>query len=76
MISYDFRPSFEGDVVSFEERESEIIMSPVRIIKKEQAYFWTKEWQKKEQEAEEDYKKGRHKEFSSARGLIRDLHSN
>ena len=65
----------EGDLVSFEEREGEIIMSPVRIIKKGQAYFWTKEWQKKEKEAEEDIKKGRHKEFDNIDDLIKDLHS-
>ncbi len=50
-------------------------MSPVRVIKKDQAYFWTKEWQKKEQEAEDDLKKGRYKKFDSADGLIKDLHS-
>ncbi|MCK4436533.1 AbrB/MazE/SpoVT family DNA-binding domain-containing protein [bacterium] len=65
----------EGDFVSFEERNGEIVMSPVRVIKKDQAYFWTKEWQKKEQEAEDDLKKGRYKKFDSADGLIKDLHS-
>ena len=34
----------EGDLVSFEEKDGEIVMSPVRLIKKDQAYFWTKEW--------------------------------
>ena len=65
----------QGDLISFEEREGEIVVNPVSIIKKDQAYFWTKQWQKKEKEAEEDLRKGRYKEFDNIDDLIKDLHS-
>ena len=38
-----------------------------------QAYFWTKEWQAAEREADEDIKAGRVKSFDSVEELIKDL---
>ncbi len=40
---------------------------------KSQAYFWTKDWQAAEAEAEADIKAGRVKVFDSADALIEDL---
>lgn len=36
-----------------------IVLKPVLVIDRSQAWFWTKEWQEKEREAEEDLKNGR-----------------
>ena len=45
-------------------------------ISKDQEWFWTKEWQKKEKEADEDIKKGRIEgPFNNAKDLIKSLHS-
>ncbi len=41
----------------------------------EQAYFWTSEWQKDEQEADEDIRAGRVRRFPTAEELIADLDS-
>ena len=38
-----------------------------------QAYFWTKEWQAGEREAEADIRKGRVKAFKNVKQLIKNL---
>jgi bifunctional DNA-binding transcriptional regulator/antitoxin component of YhaV-PrlF toxin-antitoxin module len=50
-------------------------MIPVSLIPKDQLWFWTPEWQKKEREADEDIAQGRVKEFDSVEGLLKDLKS-
>lgn len=47
-----------------------------RLLKRidpDQAYFWTKEWQEGEREADEDIKSGRIKSFNSVDDLIAEL---
>jgi hypothetical protein len=46
---------------------------PKKLVDKSQAYFWTKEWQGGEREADEDIKAGRVKAFNSVEELISDL---
>jgi hypothetical protein len=41
----------------------------------DQAYFWTKDWQEGEKEADEDIKRKRVKDFKNAKGVIKHLHS-
>ncbi len=48
---------------------------PATIIPKDQLWFWTPEWQRKEREADEDIAQGRVKEFTSVDELIKDLKS-
>ena len=50
-------------------------MIPANLIPKDQLWFWTPEWQKKEREADEDIAQGRVKEFASVDELIKDLKS-
>ncbi len=50
-------------------------MIPVSLIPKDQLWFWTPEWQKKEREADEDVARGRVKEFSSVEELLKELKS-
>lgn len=42
---------------------------------KEQAYFWTKEWQEAEAEATADIRNGRVIKFANAKDAIKYLHS-
>lgn len=49
----------EGDLVEVEERDGEIVMVPKKLIDAGQAWFWTREWQEGEREAEEDLRAGR-----------------
>ncbi len=50
-------------------------MVPVSLIPKEQLWFWTREWQEKEREAEEALARGDVKEFDSVEDLLKDLRS-
>ena len=49
----------EGDLLEVEERDGEIVMIPKRLIDASQAWFWTREWQEGEREADEDIRAGR-----------------
>ena len=49
------------------------MLTPKRLVDKDQAYFWSREWQEAEREAEEDIRAGRVKEFASVEELFRDL---
>ena len=62
-----------GDFVRLEETKDGVLMKPAKLIDPSQAYFWTKEWQAGEREAEEDIRKGRVKRFKSIKELMTDL---
>jgi antitoxin MazE len=49
----------EGEYIEAEIKGHSIILTPVKVIKKDQEYFWTREWQEGEREADEDIKAGR-----------------
>ncbi len=64
----------QGDFLSARIDGDEIILKPQKLVPKDQAWFWTKEWQKKEKEANEDIKKGRLSgPFTSAQDLEKHL---
>ena len=63
----------EGDLVEIEIIDEKAVLIPKKLVDKNQAYFWTKEWQEAEKEASEDIKAGRVKTFDSAEELIKDL---
>lgn len=66
----------KGDLVLIPRQEYERILSILKMIPKEQLWFWTKEWQRKEREAEEDIKKGRlYGPFISGKELLKSLRS-
>ena len=44
----------KGDLVLIPRQEYEELLRIFKIIPKDQLWFWTKEWQKKEVEAEKD----------------------
>lgn len=48
---------------------------PAAIIPKDQLWFWTPEWQKKEREVDEALARGDFKETDSVEELLRDLKS-
>ena len=65
-----------GDEVEFEIKNRKVHLVPVKTVKipRDQAWFWTEEWQEKEKEADRDLEKGRFKEFDGLDDLLRDLH--
>lgn len=42
----------------------------------DQEWFWTKEWQAGERQADEEYARGEYKSFDTAEELIADLQAN
>ena len=48
-------------------------MIPARLIPKDQLWFWTPEWQKKEREAAREIARGNVKTAESAEQLLREL---
>ncbi len=63
----------EGDMVEIEIKDDTAVLVPQKLVDKSQAYFWTKEWQEAEREADIDIKAGRVKVFNSAGELIEEL---
>ena len=49
----------EGEYIEAEVKGESLVLTPVKVIRKGQEYFWTKEWQGGEREADEDIKAGR-----------------
>ncbi len=62
-----------GDILETSLKEGKIIIAPKKTIDAEQSWFWSKEWQEAEREAEEDIKAGRVKKFKNAQDLIKNL---
>jgi AbrB family looped-hinge helix DNA binding protein len=62
-----------GDLVEFELREDGILMKPMQIIEKSQAWFWSPEWQEQERLVEDDIRKGKLKVSESVEGFLEEL---
>jgi antitoxin MazE len=63
----------EGDLIEIEVKDEQAVLIPKKLVDKNQSYFWTKEWQEAEKEAEKDIKEGRVDVFQSVDELIKDL---
>ncbi len=62
-----------GDYLEACASKGALILRAQKFIPKSQAWFWTKEWQAKEREADQDIKAGRVKKFTHIEDLIKDL---
>lgn len=61
-----------GMVLNVIEENGKIIAEPTVLIPSSQAYFWTKEMQKKIKDSEENFKKGNYR-TTTVDELIREL---
>lgn len=66
-------PLKDGDIFQVQIEGDKVILVPMKLVPAEQAWFWTKEWQKGEKEAEEDKAAGRVKSFDNVDDLLEDL---
>lgn len=63
----------EGDQLEARVLEDRIELIPLVAIPRDQAWFWTPEWQAKEREAEAAASKGDFKDYGSVDDLIAGL---
>ena len=47
-----------GDFLDTQVKDNAIVLVPKKLVPKDQAWFWSKEWQEKEKEADEAIAKG------------------
>jgi len=66
-----------GDEIDIRVENGAAYLIPIATIKipRDQAWFWTKEWQEKEREADVDIAEGKVQNFESLDALMKDLHS-
>ena len=62
-----------GDYVEIQVQEGKIVIIPKTLGDKEDAWFWSKEWQEREREADEAIKKGDLIEAIEVRKVARRL---
>lgn len=56
----------EGDILEYTIENGKIIITPKTLISKDQAWYWSKEWQAAEREVEQEIaEKGHGKEYSA-----------
>ncbi len=65
----------KGDFLELVVEGREIRALPKKLVDKDQAYFWSREWQEGEHEAEEDINQGRVEDFDSVDELLEELSS-
>lgn len=64
----------EGDFVEAKVKDNKLVLKPRKLIDADQTWFWSKEWQKGEKQAEKDIKEGKiSPSFRTAKDLIKDL---
>ncbi|MCJ7746372.1 MAG: AbrB/MazE/SpoVT family DNA-binding domain-containing protein [Desulfobacterales bacterium] len=56
-----------GERVEVIARESEIVIRPIIEIPRDQAWFWSKQWQEQITQSIKDFKKGKIKVFKSVK---------
>jgi AbrB family looped-hinge helix DNA binding protein len=73
MDSLNLKP---GDEVEFELYKEGARIVPVRTIKvpREQAWFWTPEWQEMEKQADLELSSGQYRDSDNLSDLLRELH--
>ncbi len=62
-----------GDFLETEIKDGRVIIKPKKTIDAQQAWFWSKEWQEGEKEAQSDLATGKVKKFKNVEALIADL---
>jgi len=65
----------KGDHMLMRLVDGRVEMIPASLIPKDQMWFWTPEWQKKEREVDEALARGDFKESNSVEELLKDLKS-
>ena len=62
-----------GDIIDFEVRDEGLLVKPMEVIDRNQAWFWSKEWQENEKKVEEDFRKGKAVESKNLKTFLKEL---
>jgi AbrB family looped-hinge helix DNA binding protein len=62
-----------NDYMEIMVKDNKIVMEPQIILPKDQAYFYTAEWQKEEAQAQEDIRKGRVTKTKNLKELFKEF---
>jgi AbrB family looped-hinge helix DNA binding protein len=60
----------EGDQVAFAVDDDRLTITPIRVIPRDQAWFWSDNWQNREREADADIAAGRTRRFDTDEELL------
>lgn len=63
----------EGDQVTFEVDDDHLVVTPVRVVPRSQAWFWTPGWQAAEREADADRANGHFTRYDSDEDFLSSL---
>lgn len=63
----------QGDTLDIDVEGDQIVLRPVIAIPKDQAYFWTKDWQSEERKIQSDIESNNIKSVKSKDELFGDL---
>jgi len=63
----------QGDTLDVTIEDDQIILRPVVAVPKDQAYFWSKEWQQDEKQIQSDIESDKIKSAQSKDELFKDL---
>ena len=72
-ILKEHMPLKDGDIFQVQVEDGKVILIPMKLIPADQAWYWTKEWQEGEKEAEADISAERVKSFDNIDDLLKDL---
>lgn len=62
-----------GDSIDIDVEDNKIVIKPVVVVPKDQAWFWSREWQQAEKQVDKDITNGNTKKFNSVQELFEDL---
>ena len=65
----------KGDYLELDIEERQIVLKPRKLIDPSQGWYWTKEWQEMEQQADEDIAAGNFRDFNNLDALMKELNS-
>ena len=64
-----------GDIVQIKQVGRSLVVTPKKVLDKDQSYYWSAEWQAAEREADADIAACRTKKFDRVEDLIKELNS-
>lgn len=63
----------QGDTLDIDVEEDRIVLRPVIVLPKDQAYFWSQQWQNEEKQVQDDIKNNKIHVAQTKDELFKDL---